>query len=119
MRAGCYQQGLPSTALFTCLASPSHNTPSTGYVSHPHSSALDSSASAPKLQVLFVGDSSVRLLYFAAVRLVDGGKGHVPDGWEGEAAKHSDRKVVIDDGAKSIDMEFWWYVHAVCAGEEE
>lgn len=110
MRVGCYQQGLPSTALFTCLASPSHNTPSTGYVSHPHSSALGTAESAPKRQVLFVGDSSVRLLYFAAVRLVDGGKGHVPEGWEGEAQKHSDRKVVIDDGAKSIDMEFWWCV---------
>jgi len=39
---------------------------------------------------------------------VDGGKGGVPAGWEGEAEKHTDRKVVIDDGASSVDLEFWW-----------
>jgi len=104
---GCFQQALPSTALFTCLASSSHNTPRSAYAAHPHSSALDSSP-ATKRQVLFIGDSSVRLLYFAAVRLVDGGKGHVPPEWEAQAEKHSDRRVTMDDGVKSVDLEFWW-----------
>ena len=57
----------------------------------------------------------MRLLFFAAVRLVDGGKGAVPDGWEIEAEKHSDRKVVFNHGSRpgeqheqTLEMEFWW-----------
>ena len=42
------------------------------------------------------------------VRLVDGGKRSVPEGWESDGEKHADRKVVINDGMKSVDMEFWW-----------
>jgi len=99
---GCFQQALPSTALFTCLSSPSHNTPVPS-----HGSALDRGTETNR-QVLFIGDSSVRLLYFAAVRLVDGGRGHVPPEWQDQAAKHSDRKVTLDDGVQSVDMEFWW-----------
>ena len=93
--AGCFQQALPSAALRSCLSSqnsprsPRHHT---------------------KRRVLFVGDSSVRLLYYATVRLVDGDRNQVPPGWETSGAKHSDRSVSLTDKDTHVDIDFWWYV---------
>jgi hypothetical protein len=72
----------------------------------------------PRRQALFIGDSTVRQLYFAFVCLVDGGKGAVPKGWEADAEKHSDRKVTFytgtgSTGEKSLELEFWWWVALV------
>lgn len=100
---GCYHAPLPTSAYFKCLSSPSPNTP------------LGSSRATPPStrQVLFIGDSSVRQLFFATVRLVDGGKGAVPKDWESDAEKHTDRKLsfhnsVGEANAKSVELEFWW-----------
>ncbi|ORX37217.1 10 TM acyl transferase domain found in Cas1p-domain-containing protein [Kockovaella imperatae] len=101
---GCYQAPLKSNALFTCLASPTENTAllsqgdSTDAVVFP----------SRKRQVLFIGDSLVRELYFALVRKVDGKKGKVPEGWEAEAEKHTDRSMTLDDGVSSVSIDFWW-----------
>ena len=99
----------------SCLSSPSLNTPQQhSFVSSDSGSDLSPS----HRRVLFIGDSSVRSLFFAAVRLVAGGKGGIPAGWEDDAEKHTDRKLVLNNGGrlgaqpeKAVDMEFWWYDH--------
>ncbi len=108
---GCYHQPLPSSTIFSCLASPSHS--SLHESSYSPGSGIDFSPS--RRQVLFVGDSSVRLLFFAAVRLVNGGSGGVPAGWETDGEKHTDRKLVFNHGGRpdadpevEVELEFWW-----------
>lgn len=108
---GCYHQPLPSSALFSCLSSPLAS-PSSA-ISHSPGSGIDFAPS--RRRVLFIGDSSVRLLFFAAVRLVDGGKGGVPAGWETDGMKHTDRKLVFNNGGRpeahsemEVELEFWW-----------
>jgi hypothetical protein len=68
-----------------------------------------------KRQVLFIGDSSVRQLFFAFVRLVDGGKEGVPAEWHSDGEKHADRRLTFYDQAgtsmeRALELEFRWYV---------
>lgn len=112
--SGCFQQPLLPTTIQKCLSYPASRPPSR-YV-RPSLSRSDPSPRAPPVptrrQVLFVGDSNVRLLYFAAVRKIDGGR-TVSAGWETDGSKHSDRKVTIESATSdggSLDVEFWWYV---------
>ena len=106
---GCFHSTLSSNSMFTCLTTGTENTPKEPYISNALSDSLDVDRFPPsRRQVLFIGDSSVRQLYFAMVRLVDGKKGRVPEGWEAEAEKHSDRKMTLDDGVDAVEIDFWW-----------
>lgn len=97
---GCYHAPLKHQAYFSCLSSPTPNTPI--------------SLQAPyKRTATFVGDSTVRQLFFAVVRLVDGGKGAVPPDWVSEGEKHSDRRLTFyenagSDAERAVELEFIW-----------
>lgn len=82
--------------LAKCLSRPTQNT---------HTSF--NSANGDR-HAIFVGDSNVRQLYFAALRQVDGGK-NFPKAWETDSEKHSDRTAVIEgkDGGR-VTLDFWW-----------
>jgi hypothetical protein len=94
LTAGCYQAALKPPALAKCLTSPS---------------AVSRAADGPSnRRALFVGDSTVRQLYFAAVRQVDKGTDY-PKTWETGGEKHTDRKAVITTkGGQQLTLEFWW-----------
>lgn len=95
---GCYQAALKPAALAKCLTLPSSVTPS---------SSVTSSGLSNR-RALFVGDSVVRQLYFAAVRQVDKGTDY-PKSWETDGEKHTDRKAVITTKAgHQLTLEFWW-----------
>ncbi|KAL7420721.1 CRISPR-associated protein 1 [Cryptotrichosporon argae] len=94
---GCFQAPLGGPALAECLSSPGPNTPASAV----------RAVGAPSRRALFIGDSVVRQLYFAAVRKVDAGKGGVAKGFE-DGEKHSDKLVSVGKGAASVTMEFWW-----------
>lgn len=91
------------------MTTPTPNTPlASGY-------AKSLTGGPSSRSVLFIGDSSVRQLFFSVARLVDGNKGTVPKGWESDAEQHTDRKVTIrgavagaSGGDKALDLEFWW-----------
>lgn len=74
--------------------------------------AKSASGSPSHREVLFIGDSSVRTVFFSFAKLV-GGKEAVGEGWAEAGEKHSDRKITVsnpaslDDG-KSLTLEFWW-----------
>lgn len=63
---------------------------------------------------MFIGDSTVRQLYYSAAKVLDGGKGRLPRNFE-SGEKHSDKKVLLqpDNGgvgldAETLSFEFWW-----------
>jgi hypothetical protein len=63
---------------------------------------------------LFIGDSTVRQLYYETARLLDGGRGGLPVDLEG-GERHSDKKVVLTTGMNelgfvqdTLTLEFWW-----------
>lgn len=96
---GCYHQPLKHAGYFSCLANSSPNTLS--------------SVPMTKRQVRFIGDSSVRQLFFSVVRLVDGGKDAVPAEWISDGEKHTDRRLTFYDQAgtsaeRALEIEFWW-----------
>lgn len=92
---GCYQAALKGDALGTCLTTSTQNTPTTG------------TAGPRDRRAIFVGDSNVRLLYFATVRTIDGktyGKN-----WEVDAPKHTDRQATVTTkSGERLTLDFWW-----------
>ncbi|RXK40330.1 O-acetyltransferase [Tremella mesenterica] len=106
---GCFQPPLPSTTLLTCLSTRTQNTPRPILFGASLLGGMYTSNDVPaQRQVLFIGDSSVRLLYFSTVRLLDQGIGNVPQGWETESEKHTDRRIVLPNTEGAVEMEFWW-----------
>lgn len=86
---------MKSDALATCLSRTTVNTHSSGRGGDRHA--------------IFVGDSNVRQLYFAAVRLVGGTKAF-PKTWETDGEKHTDRQAVVSSKEGKVTLDFWWYV---------
>lgn len=91
---GCYQQALKGAEVAQCLTGTTSNTRSlTGRNDR---------------RAVFIGDSNVRQLYFAAVRAIDGGKNYTPR-WEKDGDKHTNRGAVVKakDGRR-LNLDFWW-----------
>jgi hypothetical protein len=70
-------------------------------------------------RTIFIGDSTVRQLYYATAKLLDGGRGGLPINFE-SGEKHSDKQVVLTNGMndmgivqETLSLEFWWYVHTM------
>ncbi|WOO76810.1 putative O-acetyltransferase CAS1 [Vanrija pseudolonga] len=102
---GCYQKPAGAAGLASCLSSPGAHSPG-----------------ARDRRILFVGDSSVRQLFFATVRSVNANatnKVHNPydKTWEVNGGeKHTNRVAVFDakgspapkSGAAALTIDFWW-----------
>ncbi|BEJ17048.1 hypothetical protein CspHIS471_0604490 [Cutaneotrichosporon sp. HIS471] len=103
---GCYQATLKPAALAKCLTSPSAVSATT-------------SSNPSNRRALFIGDSTVRQLYFAAVRNIDKGVDY-PKSWETDGEKHTDRKAVLTTkGGQQLTIEFWWdpYLNTTQTGD--
>lgn len=64
--------------------------------------------------MLFIGDSTVRQLYYATAKMLDKGVGALPASFE-DGEKHSDKKVALTSktsdynvAQSSVELEFWW-----------
>ncbi|BEI86214.1 hypothetical protein CcaverHIS002_0605010 [Cutaneotrichosporon cavernicola] len=103
---GCYQATLKPAALAKCLTSPS-------------AVSATASSNPSNRRALFIGDSTVRQLYFAAVRNIDKGVDY-PKSWETDGEKHTDRKAVLTTkGGQQLTIEFWWdpYLNTTQTGD--
>lgn len=102
---GCYQKPVGAAGLASCLSSP----------------GVQSPTAARERRIIFVGDSSVRQLFFGTVRALNANatnKDHNPYGktWETNGGeKHTNRVAVFDakgspapKSGAALTIDFWW-----------
>ncbi|WVR06525.1 hypothetical protein IAU60_003556 [Kwoniella sp. DSM 27419] len=88
-RTGSPKAPLPAAKLQECLSLPSRS----GHAFSQRRSAI------------FVGDSTVRTLYFAAARTLGG----VSKSWEQDGERHGDRTLSMSlPTGGEVELEFWW-----------
>lgn len=109
---GCFHSPLPADAYISCLAQPP--APTGGSFFHSLSGTSPVRQTSGTRRAVFIGDSTVRQLYYSAAKVLDGGKGRIPLGFE-SGEKHSDKKVLLKPSvgegqfsSETLSFEFWW-----------
>ena len=107
MLAGCIHS-TPSPALLTKCLLPQPETPtglSSFFATPPPTTPKGKTSST----VRFIGDSTVRQVYFAASQLMDPTLPGTPEAAGGE--KHGDKEVrVVGKNGGEVVFSFWWQV---------